>query len=100
MWHVFLFFLDIKAPFHTWRFHHASPFSHLPMALTTSSKIKKIRPQLTDEQKKSRREKFVALTNDVEQARAMYLNKIQNISKKHGRYVFYSATWTLTHYYY
>ena len=58
------------------------------MALTAPPKIKKNRPRLTDEQKSARRDKFVALTNDVEQARSMYSNKIQNISKKHGRYVF------------
>ena len=58
------------------------------MALTAPPKIKKIRPRLTDEQKSARRDKFVALTNDVEQARSMYSNKIQNISKKHGWYVF------------
>jgi len=65
------------------------------MVKTTSPKIKKIRPRLTDEQKNTRREKFVALTNDIEQARTVYSNKIENISKKHGRYVFQSVTWTL-----
>jgi len=70
------------------------------MALTTSPKIKRIWPRLTEEQKNARREKFIALTNDVEQARTMYANKVQNISKKHGQYVVQSVTWTLTHCYY
>ena len=70
------------------------------MAPTAPPKIKKIWPQLTDEQKSTRREKFVALMNDVKQARSMYSNKIQNISKKHGRYVFQIVTWALIHCYY
>ncbi|KIM56544.1 hypothetical protein SCLCIDRAFT_29579 [Scleroderma citrinum Foug A] len=60
------------------------------MVKTTSPKIKKIWPQLTEEQKNARREKFIALTNDIEQAHTVYSNKIENISKKHGR----SERWT------
>ena len=33
--------------------------------------------------------------NDIEQAHTVYSNKIKNISKKHGQYVFQSVTWTL-----
>ena len=45
------------------------------MAITTSLKTKRIWPRLTDEQKNARRERFVALTNDVEQARTMYFKQ-------------------------
>ncbi|KIM51896.1 hypothetical protein SCLCIDRAFT_142287 [Scleroderma citrinum Foug A] len=60
------------------------------MALTVSSNVRKIRPHLTEAQKNARREKFIALTNDVQQAHAIYSNKVQAISKKHGQ----SERWT------
>ena len=62
------------------------------MTLTISSNVKKIWPRLTEAQKNARREKFIALMNDVQQARAIYSNKVQAISKKHRQCVlFHSA---------
>ncbi|KIM53552.1 hypothetical protein SCLCIDRAFT_31822 [Scleroderma citrinum Foug A] len=60
------------------------------MVLTVSSNVRKIWPHLTEAQKNARREKFIALTNDVQQARAIYSNKVQAISKKHR----WSEHWT------
>ena len=95
---MYFLFVRNKSASSLWDTSQSSPPLPIdPMVITTSQKFKRIRPQLTDEQKNTRREKFVALTNDIEQARAVYSNKIKNISKKHGRYVFQSVTWTLTY---
>jgi len=55
------------------------------MARGNTSKVKKIRPQLTTCQKAARRAKFVALTDDVNGARTTYMDQVQVLAKKHGR---------------
>ncbi|KAG2029148.1 hypothetical protein BDR03DRAFT_987951, partial [Suillus americanus] len=60
------------------------------MACGNTSKVKKIRPQLTTCQKAARHAKFVALTDDVNGARTTYMDQVQVLAKKHGR----SERWT------
>jgi hypothetical protein len=55
------------------------------MARGNTSKVKKIRPQLTTCQKAVRRAKFVALTDDVNGARTTYMDQVQVLAKKHGQ---------------
>ena len=49
------------------------------------SKEKHIRPKLTTEQIKRRREKFVDLTNAISDARDSHQKAVKNISEKHRR---------------
>ncbi|KAG2138320.1 hypothetical protein DEU56DRAFT_696887, partial [Suillus clintonianus] len=51
---------------------------------------KRVCPQLTTIQKSARREKFVSLTNDINDTRAAYMDEVQGLAKKHGR----SERWT------
>jgi len=60
MWHVFFYSLEIKVLLHSGRLYSTPPpLAHWPMVKTTSPKIKKIWPQLTDEQKNARRENLL-----------------------------------------
>jgi hypothetical protein len=56
------------------------------MACGNTSKVKKIRPQLTMCQKAAHRAKFVALTDDVNSAHATYMDQVQVLAKKHGQW--------------
>jgi hypothetical protein len=57
--------------------------------------VKRVRPQLTTIQKSAHREKFVSLTNDINDTRAAYMDEVQGLAKKHGRYVYYRAILTI-----
>ncbi|KAG1832899.1 hypothetical protein DFJ58DRAFT_736234 [Suillus subalutaceus] len=58
---------------------------HFIMAHGKTSKVKKVRPQLTMSQKAARHAKFAALTDDVNGACATYMGKVQALSRKHGQ---------------
>ncbi|KAG1812025.1 hypothetical protein EV424DRAFT_1349418 [Suillus variegatus] len=61
------------------------------MARTGKTRVvKRVHPQLTTSQKATRREKFVSLTNDINDTRASYMDEVQGLAKKHGR----SERWT------
>ncbi|KAG1785113.1 uncharacterized protein HD556DRAFT_1451008 [Suillus plorans] len=60
------------------------------MARGNTSKVKKVRPQLTTCQKAACRAKFIALTDDVNSARTTYMDQVQVLAKKHG----HSEHWT------
>ncbi|KAG2117735.1 hypothetical protein DEU56DRAFT_747903 [Suillus clintonianus] len=53
--------------------------------------VKRVRPQLTTIQKSARREKFVSLTNDINDTRAAYMDEVQGLAKKHGWYIYHRA---------
>ena len=55
------------------------------MARTKTSKHKRLRPKLTSEQIKTRRQKFVDLTNAIRDARDSHQEAVKNISQKHRR---------------
>ncbi|KAG0702488.1 hypothetical protein DFH29DRAFT_999312 [Suillus ampliporus] len=52
--------------------------------------VKRDHPQLTTIQKAACHEKFVSLTNDINDTRAAYMDKVQGLAKKHGQ----SERWT------
>jgi len=60
------------------------------MARTKTNKVPTACPNLTVSQKLARREKFRALTDDINNARVAYTCEVVAISKKHHRYVSYS----------
>jgi hypothetical protein len=55
------------------------------MARTKTSKDKRIRPKLTNEQIKARRQKFVDLTNAIRAAQDSHQEAVKTISEKHRR---------------
>ena len=58
------------------------------MAPTKSSKKdKRVRPKLTQAQKEARHEKFVDLTNAIDEAHGSYQDAAREIAEKYGRYV-------------
>ncbi|KAG2743398.1 hypothetical protein P692DRAFT_20850504 [Suillus brevipes Sb2] len=66
------------------------------MACTGNARsVKRVRPQLTTIQKSARREKFVSLTNDINDTRAAYMDEVQGLAKKHGQYIYYRAILTI-----
>ena len=67
----------------------------LPMAHTKTNKLPTARPNLTVSQKLAQREKFRALTDDINNARVAYTREVVAISKKHHRYVSYSRFHTI-----
>ncbi|KAG1795507.1 uncharacterized protein BJ212DRAFT_1306588 [Suillus subaureus] len=52
--------------------------------------VKRVHPQLTTSQKVTCREKFVSITNDINDTQASYMDKVQGLAKKHGQ----SEHWT------
>ena len=55
------------------------------MARIKNPKDKRIRPKLTSAQIKTRRQKFVDLTNAIRNARDSHQDTVKNISEKHRR---------------
>ncbi|KAG1802336.1 hypothetical protein EV424DRAFT_1545264 [Suillus variegatus] len=56
------------------------------MARTGKTRVvERVHPQLTTSQKATRREKFVSLTNDINDTQASYMDEVQGLAKKHGR---------------
>jgi hypothetical protein len=66
------------------------------MARTGNARsVKRVRLQLTTVQKSARREKFVSLTNDINDTRGAYMDEVQGLAKKHGQYIYYRAILTI-----
>jgi len=53
--------------------------------------VKRVCLQLTTSQKAAHHEKFVSLTNDINDTRAAYMDEVQGLAKKHGQYVYHKT---------
>jgi len=57
----------------------------------TTRAVKRVCLQLTTSQKAAHHEKFVSLTNDINDTRAAYMDEVQGLAKKHGQYVYHKT---------
>ncbi|KAG1769049.1 hypothetical protein EV702DRAFT_1203032 [Suillus placidus] len=66
------------------------PIFKIAFAPPQTRTVKRVHPQLTTSQKAAHREKFVSLTNDINDTRTAYMDEVQGLAKKHGQ----SERWT------